>query len=205
MLSHFSRVWLFATPWTVAFQAPLPMEFSRQEDESGLPCPSPGDLPHPGIEPVSLTFPDLVGRFFTTSATWEAHITLTKHLTSFLKPHQNCNKCTRDKEKWNRDIRERDTLGNLGREHLDEGVGTAWGRPAGKGADKNSRKPSVWRNKRIQLGAHIRILSALRAHPGGGYKNLHKWLNGTEPHTHTLHGRVTCRIPCIYNYFRIKG
>ena len=42
-------VWLFATPWTVAYQAPLSMEFSRQEYWSGLPFPSPGDLPNPGI------------------------------------------------------------------------------------------------------------------------------------------------------------
>ena len=53
MLSHFSSVWLFATRWTVARQTPLSMEFSRHEDCSGLPCPSPGDLPDPGIEPVS--------------------------------------------------------------------------------------------------------------------------------------------------------
>ena len=45
------RVWLFATPWTVAYQAPLSMEFSRQEYWSGLPLPSPGDLPNPGVEP----------------------------------------------------------------------------------------------------------------------------------------------------------
>jgi len=43
----------FATPWTVAHQAPLSMEFSRQEYWSGLPCPSPGDLPNPGIKPRS--------------------------------------------------------------------------------------------------------------------------------------------------------
>ena len=43
----------FATPWTVAHQAPLSMEFSRQEFWSGLPCPSPGDLPDPGIKPRS--------------------------------------------------------------------------------------------------------------------------------------------------------
>ena len=47
-----SRVWLFATPWTVAYQAPS-MGFSRQEYWSGLPFPSPGDLPDPGIEPRS--------------------------------------------------------------------------------------------------------------------------------------------------------
>ena len=48
-----SRVQLFATPWTVAYQAPLSMGFSRQECWSGLPFPSLGDLPNPGIEPGS--------------------------------------------------------------------------------------------------------------------------------------------------------
>ena len=48
-----SHVWLFATPWTVAYQAPQSMEFFRQEYWSGLPFPSPGDLPDPGIEPRS--------------------------------------------------------------------------------------------------------------------------------------------------------
>ena len=50
-----SRVQLFATPWTVAYQAPLSMGFSRQEYWNGLPFPSPGDLPDPGIEPGSPT------------------------------------------------------------------------------------------------------------------------------------------------------
>ena len=48
-----SRVRLFVTPWTVANQAPPPMGFSRQEHWSGLPLPSPGDLPDPGIKPRS--------------------------------------------------------------------------------------------------------------------------------------------------------
>ena len=52
LLSRFSRVCLFATPWTVARQAPLSLGFSRQESWSGLPRPSLGDLPNPGIEPV---------------------------------------------------------------------------------------------------------------------------------------------------------
>ena len=47
------------------------MEFSRQEYWSGLPCPPPGDLPIPGIEPSSLMSPALAGGFFTTSTTWE--------------------------------------------------------------------------------------------------------------------------------------
>ena len=48
-----SRVRLFATPWTVAYQASLSMGFSRRKYWSGLPFPSPGDLPNPGIEPRS--------------------------------------------------------------------------------------------------------------------------------------------------------
>ena len=56
MLSCFSYVWLFVTLWTVAHQVPLSLIwFSRQECQSGLPCPPSGDLPDPGIEPVSLT------------------------------------------------------------------------------------------------------------------------------------------------------
>ena len=50
-----SRVRLFAAPWTVAYQAPRSLGFSRQEHWSGLPFPSPGDLPNPGIEPGSPT------------------------------------------------------------------------------------------------------------------------------------------------------
>ena len=52
-MKSLSRVRLFATPWTVAYQAPPSMGFSRQEYWSGLPFPSPGDLPDPGIEPGS--------------------------------------------------------------------------------------------------------------------------------------------------------
>ena len=63
--SHFSRVQLFATLWTVACQAPLSKRFSKQEYRSGLPCPPPGDLPDLGIEPVSLMSPG----FFTSSTT----------------------------------------------------------------------------------------------------------------------------------------
>ena len=55
-------------------QAPLSMEFSRQEYWSGLPCPPPGDLSHPGVELLSLSSTALAGVFFTTSAAWEAQI-----------------------------------------------------------------------------------------------------------------------------------
>ena len=67
MLSHFSRVWLCVTLWTVICKAPLFMWSSRQEYWSGLPCSSPGDPPDPGIASTSLTFPALAGGFFTTS------------------------------------------------------------------------------------------------------------------------------------------
>ena len=62
VLSHFNHAPLFATPWTVAKQAPLSMRFSRQEYWSGLSSPPPGDLPNPGIEPASSA---LAGGFFT--------------------------------------------------------------------------------------------------------------------------------------------
>ena len=63
MLNH---VWLFVIPWSVAHQAPLSMGFLRQEYWSGLPFPSPGGFPDPGIEPASLASPAVAGVFFTT-------------------------------------------------------------------------------------------------------------------------------------------
>ena len=78
-----SRVRLYATPWTVAHQAPLFMGFSRQEYWSGLPCPPSGDFPDPGIKPASLASPELTGGFFTTRATWEA-------ITQFSSVAQSC-------------------------------------------------------------------------------------------------------------------
>ena len=62
-LSHFSCVQFFATLWTIGHQAPLFMAFSKQEYWSGLPLPSPGNLPNQGIK---LKSPALAGRFFTT-------------------------------------------------------------------------------------------------------------------------------------------
>ena len=69
LLSH---VQLCATPWTVARQAPLSMGFSRQEYWSGCPCPPPGHLPHPEIEPPSLTSIALTSGFLTTITPWKA-------------------------------------------------------------------------------------------------------------------------------------
>ena len=74
VLSCFNHVRLFVTLRTVAHQVSLSMGFSRHEYCSGLPCPPPGDLPDSRIEPVSLMSPALAGGFFTTSATWETHI-----------------------------------------------------------------------------------------------------------------------------------
>ena len=72
MLSHFNRVLLFVTLWTIACQAPLSMGFSRQEYWSGLPCPPPENLPDPEMETLLLISPALADGFFTTSMTWEA-------------------------------------------------------------------------------------------------------------------------------------
>ena len=62
-------------PWTVAGQAPLSMGFSRQEYWIGLPFPTPGDLPDPGIEPISLKSLELTGRSFTTEPPGKPDIT----------------------------------------------------------------------------------------------------------------------------------
>ena len=62
LLNHVS---LFVTPWTAAHQAPLSMGFSRQEYGGGLPLPTPGDLPNPGIKPMSPASSILAGGFFT--------------------------------------------------------------------------------------------------------------------------------------------
>ena len=66
VLSHFSRVQLSATLWTVACQAPLSLGFAKSEYWSGLPYPSSGDLPNPGIESTSPVYPILAGGFFTS-------------------------------------------------------------------------------------------------------------------------------------------
>ena len=73
VLSHFSHVQLFAIPWTIANQSPLSMGFSRKEYWSGLPFPSPGDIPNPRIKPAPYA---LAGRFFTTEP--------------YRKPSHNC-------------------------------------------------------------------------------------------------------------------
>ena len=68
-----SRVRLSATPWTVAHPALLSMGFSRKEHWSRLPFPTLGDLPNPGIKPVSLPSPASAGQFFTTVPPGKPH------------------------------------------------------------------------------------------------------------------------------------
>ena len=73
MQGRFSPIQPHATPWTPAHQAPLSMMgLSRQEYWSGLPYPTPGDLPYPGVKSTSLRSPALAGRFSTTSTSLEA-------------------------------------------------------------------------------------------------------------------------------------
>ena len=74
LLSRFSRVRLCTTPEMAAHQAPPSLGFSRQEYWNVLPCLPLGDLPNPGIEPVSLMSQTLAGGFFISSATWEAQV-----------------------------------------------------------------------------------------------------------------------------------
>ena len=68
-----SPVRLFGTPWTVVYQDPLSVGFSRQEYQSVLPFPSPGELPDPEIEPTSLASPALAGGFFTAEPSGKPH------------------------------------------------------------------------------------------------------------------------------------
>ena len=68
---RFSCIRLFAAPWAIFPRLLCPWGFSRQESWRGWPCPPPGDLPDPGIEPTSLLTPTLASSFFTTSTTWE--------------------------------------------------------------------------------------------------------------------------------------
>ena len=84
VLIRFSHVWLFATLWTVACQDPLSKRLSRQ-------CPSPGDIPNPGIKPVSLTSPALADEFFTIRATWD---TLVLCLLFWFPRRKKVHKCT---------------------------------------------------------------------------------------------------------------
>ena len=105
--SCFSHVWLFATLWTIARQAPLSTGFSRQECWSGLPCPPSGDLPDPGIKPMCLTSPALASGLFITSATWETLCRVEEFIFQYQKtwdgPWQHSTK-------WNTSDRERQIL-----------------------------------------------------------------------------------------------
>ena len=89
VLSRFSHVRLFATLWTIAYQVPLCMGFSRQEFWSELPFPPPGDLPNPGIAPASSASLALAGGFFTTNATWASFLTFLSFSSGTIPNFQN--------------------------------------------------------------------------------------------------------------------
>ena len=90
MISH---IWLFTTPWTVAHQAPLSVEFSREEYWSKLPFPSAGDLPDPGIEPTSLESPVFLFSHYARWWVWD-----TERISSLLKIHSSW-----QRRHWNND------------------------------------------------------------------------------------------------------
>ena len=94
-----SLVWLFSTPWTVAHQAPLSMEFSKQEYCSGLPFPSPGDLPDPGIKPRSPALQADFFFFFTVWATKEAPI-ITLETLKYWCPRFTLDELNQNHWKW---------------------------------------------------------------------------------------------------------
>ena len=83
-ISVFCHVWLFVTPWTAAHQAPLSMEFSRQETWSGLPFSTPEDFSNPGIKPTSPESPALAGEFFTSEPPGKARYrNINSHIGNF--------------------------------------------------------------------------------------------------------------------------
>ena len=86
--SHFSRVQLFATLWTVAHQAPQSTGYSRQEYWSGLSCPSSGDLTNPGTEPMSVMSPALGRWVLYHSAMWEAPNNMVLSLINLSNPQR---------------------------------------------------------------------------------------------------------------------
>ena len=101
VLSHFTHVQLFVTQWTVAYQAPVTMGFSRPEYWSGVPFPTPGALPNPGIEPVSLMSPALAGGFFTTRATTvETTPDVNNSLTGKASSHHYLTSIRKAREAW---------------------------------------------------------------------------------------------------------
>ena len=69
--SSLSHICLFAAPWAIARPDALSMEFYRQDYWSGLPFPTPGNIPNPGVEPMSLVSPTLAGGFLTNCTTWK--------------------------------------------------------------------------------------------------------------------------------------
>ena len=85
LLRRFSHVWLFETLWTVALQAFLSMGFSRKKYWSGLPCPPPGDLPDPGVKPMSPVAPALQADFYHWATREAQHKSKhTQKLTTFI-------------------------------------------------------------------------------------------------------------------------
>ena len=104
VLSHFSHVRLFGTPWTVACQTPLSTEFFRQEYWSGLPYPTPEHLPNPGIEPESAalqadslplhhwdTFPLPTLLLMKLKTVWHQWFLIKEQSNFKVKPHKQCN------------------------------------------------------------------------------------------------------------------
>ena len=89
-LKLLSCIRLFATPWIVAYQASPSMGFSRQQYWSGLPFPSPGNLPDPGIEPTS---PALAGRFFTSETPGKPYTYCLSilYIVVYISGSHNCN------------------------------------------------------------------------------------------------------------------
>ena len=141
-----SRVWLFATPWTVACQAPLSMGFSRQEYWSGLPCPSPGDLPNPGVESRS---PTLQVGSLSSEPPGGLQPNLEGVSSGQTSPRKRC-------------LSSLVSGGGVGGSFV-KGVGyllgtwVQWGKQAGRKGVQNKRKGSVWQSWETMPGFEVML------------------------------------------------
>ena len=145
VLGCFSRVWLFVILWTVDQWAPLSMGFSRKGHWSGLPCPLPGDLPDPGIEPESLMPPALIGGSFTTNAAWEGN-------KGYLRGR--CLSAAVEGEEWGAEAR----MNRGDPDPLYPTAGMCWGSCAswkgeGRGRNREDAEPS-WMSFSPRRGGH---------------------------------------------------
>ena len=154
-----SCVRLLAPAWTIDHQAPLSIEFARQEYCNRLLFPPPGDLPDPGIKLASLESPALAGRFFTTSATWEVLWDCTLNLGCLCQIELNCRLPSWHPESWRIDW-----CGKKYKKHPFGGVGV---KPVQRGqlGSYRNQQPSTRNMLAKRYHTSNYTLTSLASHP----------------------------------------